>query len=150
MWIHASFKKEGLSIPAKTAHKSLQRKSTHCQEKHKGVLKLVVTDEHAMTIQQQSHQIDLRWRETMHDGKKFGGVAVVSFGDPGQLPPASANSLWIDIFQGDDLRGLSLCKEFKVVIKLIENKRMYPIDPNAVIFDQFLDKLRDSESTEDD
>ena len=86
----------------------------------------------------------------MHDSKKFGGVAVVSFGDPGQLPPASANSLWIDIFQGDDLWGLSLCKEFKVVIKLIENKRMYPIDPNAVIFDQLLDKLREIESTEDD
>ena len=71
----------------------LQGKLKHHQEKHKGMLKLVVTDEHTMMSQQQLHQFDLRLRETVCDDRKFGGCAVVLFGDPGQLSPVGANSL---------------------------------------------------------
>ena len=39
--------------------------------------------------------------------KPFGGVVIVMFGDPGQLPLVRYNSLWIDISRNDDLLGYS-------------------------------------------
>ena len=60
------------------------------------------------------------------------------------------NSLWIGTCHGDDSWVLSSCQEFAVVIKLTENKRIDPTDPKTVIFDQFLDRLRDGENTEED
>ena len=129
--------KEGLSVLVKTVCKPLQGKLTHCQGKCKGILKLVVIDEHAMMSQQQSHQIDLRSREMMCDGRNFGGCTIVLLGDPEKLPPVGTNSRWIGICQGDDSCGLSSLKEFVVVIKLTENKIIDHADPNWLFLSIF-------------
>ena len=95
--------KEGLSLPIKKGYKKLSAKRlAYYQEKYKGKLKLVVIDEYTMMSQQQLHQVDLRLREIMVDEKKFGGCVVVMFGDPAQLPPVMANSLWTDVCTGDE------------------------------------------------
>ena len=122
----------------------------HCQEKHKGELKLVVIDEHTMMSQQQSHQVDLRLKETMVNERKCGGWVVVMFGDPAQLPPVMANSMWTYACTGDDLAGWNFHAEFTTVTKLTENNRLDTTDPDAVTFDNFLDKTRDGENTEED
>ena len=75
--------KEGLSLPVKKGYKKVPAKRlAHCQEKHKGKLKLVVIDEHTMMSQQQLHQVAFRLKEMMVDDRKFGGCVVVMFGDP--------------------------------------------------------------------
>ena len=98
--------KEGLSLPVKKGCKKLSAKRlAHYQDKHKGKLKLVVVDEYTMMSQQQLHQVDLRLREIVIDERKFEGSAVVMFGNPAQLPPVMANSLWTDVCTSDDLAG---------------------------------------------
>lgn len=75
--------KEGLSLPVKKDCKKLSAKRlAHCQDKHKGKLKLIVIDECTMMSQQQLHQVDLRLREIMVDERKFGGCVVTMFSDP--------------------------------------------------------------------
>ena len=44
----------------------------------------------------------------------------------------------------DDLSGHALCNQFNNLIILTENNRLNHTDPDAVIFDKFLDRLRDS------
>ena len=110
----------------------------------------MVIDEHTIISQQQLHQVDLRLKETMVDERKFGGYVIVMVGNPAQMPPVMANSILTDVRTGDDLTGWNLCAEFITIIKLTENKRLDATDPDAVAFDNFLDKLRDSENMEED
>ena len=48
------------------------------------------------------------------------------------------------------MAGCALYKDFTVAIKLTENKRLDATDPDSVIFDQYLDRLRDGDNTEED
>ena len=66
------------------------------------------------------------------------------------LPPERANIPQTVMCQVYDLTSSSLCKEITVVVKLTENKRLDSTNQNAVIFDQFLDRLRDGESVKED
>ena len=75
---------------------------------------------------------------------------VVLRGNLGQLHPARANSPWKGACQVNDLPSWSSYKDFTVVIKLTENKRLDNTDPSESIFDQFLDRLCGSESAEED
>ena len=72
------------------------------------------------------------------------------FGDPVKLPPVMANRMWIDARTGGDLAGWHLHAEFTTVMKLTENKRLDVTNPDAVVFDHFLDNLRDGENKEED
>ena len=62
--------------------------------------------------------------------------------------PIGANSLWVDIYKEDDLLGFTLYNQFEDVIILTENNRLDQSDPDAIIFDEFLDRLRDGKNTE--
>ena len=142
--------KEGLSMPVRKKCAPLEgERLKHYQAKFKH-LKIVVIDEHTMIGQKALHQIDCRLKEIAGSTKPFGGLVVVVFDDPGKLPPASMSTMWIDICQEDDLLGFNLRKQFNDVIKLTENKRLDPQDEDALIFDEFLDRLRDGKNTDND
>ena len=72
------------------------------------------------------------------------------FSNPGQLPPIEANSLLKDICKEDNLPGFTLYNQFNDVIILTKNNRLNHTDSDAVIFNEFLDRLRDSKNTEQD
>ena len=140
--------KEGLSMPVRKKYVPLEGERLKCyQEKFKH-LKIVVIDEHTMIGQKVSHQIDRRLKEIAGSTKRFGRLAVVMFGDPGQLPPVNMSTMWIDICHEDDLLGFDLRKQFNGVMKLTENKRLDPQDEDALIFDVFLDRSRDGKNAD--
>ena len=89
-------------------------------------------------------------KDTMIDERKFGGCVVVTFGDPEQLPPMMANSVREGACTGDGLAGQSLHVELTTVGKWTENNRLDANNPDAVMFDNFLDKLRCGENMEED
>ena len=67
-----------------------------------------------------------------------------------QLPPVGANSLWVDICKELDLQGFKLYTQFKDVMILTKNNCLDKSDPDSVLFDEFLDRLRDRKNTDDD
>ena len=96
------------------------------------------------------HYIDRRLRQITTVNEPFGGLVVVLIGDPGQLPPVGSNSLWIDISTNDDLLGHLLYLQFDDVIILEENNRLDLNDEDAVLFNNFLNRLRNGSNTEED
>ena len=62
-------------------------------------LKLVIIDEFSMIGQYSLFHIDMRLREICANNLPFGGVTVVMFGDPGQIPPVGASPLWNEAFK---------------------------------------------------
>ena len=143
--------KEGLALPVKGSFKELLgERLTYLQRKHKNRLKLIFLDEFTMISQKMLYYTDRRLRQIMCVDKPFGGLVVVMFGDPGQLPPVGSNSLWIDICKDEDLYGFGLYKQFTDVVILEENNRLDKNDPDAVLFEQFLSRLRDGENTDED
>ena len=74
---------------------------------------------------------------------------AVILGNPAQLPPSGANSLWIYACQCDDLVSWILCKYFSNVIKWTE-KKLDNAHLDAVVINQILDEVRDSENAEED
>ena len=124
-------------------------------QEHFDGLKLVIIDEFSMISQYHMYHIDMRLREICACNKPFGGMTVVLFGDPGQIPPVGASPLWNDKFKaGDrgenDLRGLKCYSAFQCVTNLVENKRVDPSVESSVFFNEFLDRLRLGENTIDD
>lgn len=96
------------------------------------------------------YQIDRILSDILCNENPFVGLVIVLVGDPAQLPPVGGNSLWVDISSGVDLVGYSLFTHFDDIIVLEENNRLDMNDPDAVIFDDFLMRLRDGKNTEDD
>ena len=86
----------------------------------------------------------------MYIDKPFRGLVVVIFSDPGQLLLVGGNSLWIDICKEEDLYGYNLYQLFPDVIYLEENNRLDKNDPDTLLFQEFLIRLRNRENTEDD
>ena len=59
--------------------------------------------------------------------------------------------LWNEVAKNDeDLAGFSLYRMFDVVTELTKNNRLDHIDPDAVIFNSFLQRLRNGENTRED
>ena len=50
---------------------------------------------------------------------------------------------------GDDLNGWNLHAEITTIMKLTQNKRLDTTDPDALMFDKILEKLRDGENMEE-
>jgi len=94
-----------------------------------------------MISQKQLFFIDQRLCQILCIDKPFGGLVVVMFSDPSQLPPVDGNSLWIDICKEEDLCGYSLYQLFSDVICLEENNRLDKNDPNVLLFQEFLTRL---------
>ena len=102
--------KEGLSIGIKGSLKPLRGdRLKYCQHKYKNVLKIVFIDEYTMIRQQLLHYIDQRLRQIISINKPFGGLVIVLYGDPAQLPPAKGDFLWEENSIGDDFLGCVLC-----------------------------------------
>jgi hypothetical protein len=141
---------EGLSLPTRGKLNDLKgERLKYLQNKYKN-LELVIMDEFTMISQKILHYVDRRLRQITTVNKPFGGLVLVLFGDPGQLPPVGSNSLWINISTNEDLLGYLLYSQFDDVIILEENNRLDKNDDDAVLFDNFLNRLRDGINTEDD
>jgi ATP-dependent exoDNAse (exonuclease V) alpha subunit len=122
------------------------------QDKYKDNLRLIILDEYSMLHQKQLYYMDNRLKQIMCSTEPFGGVTIVLTGDPGQLPPVGSNSLWIRKASNanpHDLAGYGLYQLFRTVIKLEENVRIDPNDPDAVLFNGFQIRLRDGLNTPD-
>ena len=143
--------KEGLGLPVKGKLRELNgEKLNYFQRKYK-YLKLVIMDEFTMISQTLLYRVDKRLRQITTVNKPFGGLVVILIGDPGQLPPVGQNSLWIDICkEPEDIYGYALYNQFDDVIILEENNRLDRSDPDAVLFDEFLNRLRNRENTTED
>ena len=87
-----------------------------------------------MISQKQLFFIGQHLRQIICIDKPFGGLVVVMFGDPGQLPPVGGNSLWIDICKEEDLYGYNLYQLFSDVICLEENNWLDKNDPDTLLF----------------
>ena len=53
--------------------------------------------------------VDKLLRQITAVNKPFRGLVVILFGDSGQLPPAGANSLWVNIWKKGNLPGFAFC-----------------------------------------
>ena len=82
--------------------------------------------------------------------KPFSRLVVVLMGGPGQLPPVGLNSLQINISRNEDLFGYLLYSQFDDVVILEENNRLDRNDDDAILFNNFLNRLRDGNNMEED
>ena len=82
--------------------------------------------------------------------KPFGGLVIVLMGDPSQLPLVGFNSLLINISTNEDLFGYLLYSQFDDVVILEENNRLDRNDDDAILFNNFLNRLQDENNTEED
>jgi len=73
-------------------------------------------------------------------------------GVPVQLPAVKGNCLWHDKPKNayPYQFGKYLYKMFSAALKLTENKRIDFTDPGEVMYEQFLNRLRDGKNTIDD
>ena len=118
-------------------------------------LKLVIIDEFSMIFQYHLFHIDQRLREICACDKSFGGVTVVLFGDPGQIPPVKGSSCWNEIFPNtvcgeNDRKGYMCYLQFQVVTKLIENCRVNRDRDSATFYHEFLQRMRTGDNTSED
>jgi hypothetical protein len=148
--------KEGLGFPDEKMVKFMPLGATkliEMQDRYKDKLRLVILDEYSMLHQKQLYYMDARLKQIMCSTEPFGGVTIVLTGDPGQLPPVGSNSLWVRKASNvlpNDLAGYLLYQLFRTVIKLEENVRIDPNDPDAVLFNGFQIRLRNGLVTKED
>ena len=144
--------KEGLALQLTEAYKKLQRKSlAYLQKKYFNKLEIIFIDEWPMISQKTFYHFDQRCREITCIDEPFGNLKVVMFGDPGQLPPVKGNSLWFSKSKKlEDIFGYCLYQQFIDVVILEENNRLNKSDSDAVLFEEFLSRLRDGENTKSD
>ena len=65
-------------------------------------------DECTMISQKMLSYADKWLKQITMVNKPFGELVVIMFRGPGQLLPAGANSLWVDICKEDHLPGFTL------------------------------------------
>jgi hypothetical protein len=109
------------------------------QEKFKDV-KIVIIDEYSMVSQPMLGKIDFRLREATGIAKPFGGISLNLVGDPGQLPPVAAPSLFSYSTQAFANEGFCAYRSFKKVITLKESCRQIVV-PGDEPQSQFLQAL---------
>ena len=114
--------------------------------------KLVIIDKFLMLGQSDLHFIDCRLRQIKGNNYPFGGLVLILCGDPGQLPPVNALSLWDKHGKAgsSNFYGLLLYQQFDVVTKLTNNFRLDENDSDAVCYNSFLLRLHDGANTRED
>ena len=74
-------------------------------------------------------------------------MCIVLVGDPAQLPPVQADSLWVDGLKPstkqEDKNGNTIYNQFSDVVILKENNRLDSNDPESEDFNKILEKVRD-------
>ena len=118
-------------------------------------LKLVIIDEFSMLCQYNLYHIDMRLREICACNLPFGGVTVVLFGDPGQIPPVQTSPLWNELFMEgkrgeNDQFGFKSYSLFQTVTLLVENQRVDFSLQSSMFFHGFLQRMRSGSNTYDD
>ena len=148
--VHALF-----SIPTKYEYeykKLSKNKKRELEEYFEGVY-MIIIDEFMMNGQDIFGFIDLRLREITgkHD-QYFGGLNVLLFGDPLQLPPIRRLNLYDNNPKStNEINGYKAYMQFKTVVKLTENMRQkLTTDPKQIKFIEILERFRKAEITIDD
>ena len=105
-----------------------------------------------MLGQSDLHFIDCRLRQIKGNNYPFGGLVLLLCGDPGQLPPVRASSLWDKNGKAgsSNFYGLLLYQQFDIVTKLTKNFHLDENDSDAVCYNNFLLRLCDSANTRED
>eukprot|EP00957_Ditylum_brightwellii_P054080 4096408-Ditylum_brightwellii.AAC.1 len=104
-----------------------------------------------MMRQKEIYYLDKRLKQITCSSTPFGGVTALLVGDPVQLPHVQGQTLWDHNFSTtDDSRGFNVYKLFTSVVELVANNRLDRSDPDAVLFHDILQRLRDVKNTEDD
>ena len=148
--VHALF-----SIPTKYEYeykKLSKNKKRELEEYFEGV-NIIIIDEFMMNGQDIFGFIDMRLREiTGHSDMYFGGLNVLLFGDPLQLPPIRRLNLYdTNPKSTNEINGYKAYLQFDTVVKLTENMRQQlTTDPNQIKFIDILERFRRAEITIDD
>ena len=144
--------KEGFGLPCGQAkYRPLTGQALADQQENFKDVKLLIVDEFSMLRQKEIYYLDERLKQIMCSSIPFGGVTVLLVGDPAQLPPVKGQTLWNqNSSNADDSRGFNVYRMFTSVVELVENNRLDRSDPDAVLFYDFLQRLRDGKNTEED
>ena len=149
--------KGGLALPVGgKKYAPLQGKILLDLQKRFREVQVLFLDEYSMLPQKQLYYIDKRLKEIKANDRVFGGIVVVLIGDLAQLPPVQATPAYDQrMYMNGNKKDLdSQCGRkiwsdyFRTVIKLSENKRLDPTDPDAADFNRFLECLADGNVTE--
>eukprot|EP00957_Ditylum_brightwellii_P058534 4438332-Ditylum_brightwellii.AAC.1 len=104
-----------------------------------------------MMRQKEIYYLDERLKHIMCSSTPFGGVTVLLVGDPAHLPPVQDQTLWNHTSsKTDDSRGFNVYRLFISAVELVDNNRLGRSDPDAVLFYDYLQRLRDVKNTEED
>ena len=121
------------------------------QDSFRGVTHIIL-DEFSMIGAKTLSIIESRCRQaTAKNDKMFGGLNILMFGDPKQLPPVFDTPLWHTNAPSTAqtvINGLMVFKEFKLLIRLVQNHRQ--VDPSQVQYRGLLHRLRYGRCITDD
>ena len=110
-------------------------------------LKVIFLDEYSMLRRKELFYISERLKQIKNNDLLFGGLCIVLVGDPAQLPPVQADSLWVDGLKPstkqEDKNGNTIYNQFSDVVILKENNRLDSNDPESEDFNKILEKLKD-------
>ena len=113
-------------------------------------LRLVIFDEFSMLRQKELHWMDKRLQQIMGNHLPFGGVAIILMGDPGQLPPIKAKTLWFHKPKTDNDRcGATLYKTFRHNVMELQEVKRIEGDPDAEEYLGIMMAVRDGEGSKD-
>ena len=112
----------------------------------------ILIDEYSMLGQRTLGWIDKRCRQS--SGAKenlFGGKSIILIGDPAQLPPVSDKPLFHAKPSNQiGQQGYYAYMMFNHVVTLTVNQRVKGTDPDQIVFRDFLLRLRNGETSEND
>lgn len=116
-------------------------------------IEFLIIDQFSMLSQIMFGKIDSRLRQAKNNNLMLGGISIILIGDPGQLLPVCASSLYDTALKTPLAKGGYLAyNQFKIVITLEAVMRQQNLDNDQqqAHFIELLPRLRDGTSTIDD